>query len=180
VHRPSRILLLPFLGLLLALTACSGDGEDASEACGHTDADPEASLAALQQRIEDLGGDDARPVVPVDLFLEGNHDVGSIAPNLDPHPGMDTFRCVLGRIAARPDVAHVVAGIDEVTFEDEWPYADRVYVITTATAREVHDWATELQPDPYDESVPDDWLDGEPPGAPAVPARHRIVVLYWD
>ena len=120
MHRTGRILVLPFVGLLLVLSACSGDAQDASEACGHTEADPEASLASLQQRIEELGGDEAYPVVPLELFFEGNHDEASVAPNLVPHPGMDTFRCVLREIAARPDVAHVVAQISEVAFEDEY------------------------------------------------------------
>jgi hypothetical protein len=120
--------------------------------------------------------------VAIDLFFEGNDDPGSIAPNLDPHPGVPTFERVLNGIRDRPDVSHVLAQIDEVV-DDEWPYAQAVYVITTAAPEEVHRWAAELQPDEYvgeeDELGP--WLGREtPPGAPDVPAGHRVVTLFWD
>jgi hypothetical protein len=174
------VLLTVVVGALLTVTACSNDEESTAQACGVTTADAAMSLDAVHRRIEELGGAEAQPVVPLDLFLEGNDDEASIAPNLPAHPGMETFRCVLREIDARPEVADVVVGISEVTFEEEWPYADRVYVITSATGREVHGWARQLEPDPYDESLPDGWLDGDPPGAPPVPPGHRVVLLYWD
>ena len=139
------------------------------------------SLPDLLQEIEALGGADASPVVSMEAFFDGNEDQGSIGPNLYPHPGLDTFQRVLQGIEQRPSVARVLVQISEVMSEDEWPFSDRVYVVTTATTGEVHDWAAELEPDPYDETVPDDWLDGRaPPGAPAIPEGHRVVPLFWD
>jgi hypothetical protein len=136
----------------------------------------------LLARIDELGGQEAYPVVPLALFFEGNEDPGSIAPNLDPHPGVRTFERVLGEIRERPDVADVVLQIDEV-MEGEWPYAQAAYVITTSSAEDVHQWAAELQPDELvaDEDEIPPWLGRPtPPGAPDVPAGHRIVTLFWD
>ena len=74
----------------------------------------------------------------------------------------------------------MVIQISEVMFEDEWPYSNCVYVVTTATAREVNEWVAELQPDPYDDEALQGWLGGTaPPGAPAVPEGHHVVTLFW-
>jgi hypothetical protein len=164
--------------LFVALAATAACGDSAGEACGRTEADPATSLAAVQRRIQELGGDEAYPVLPFELFFEGNHDEASIAPNLVPHPGMDTFRCVLREIAERAEVSEVVVQISEVTFEDEWPYADSVLAVTTASAKDVRGWAEPLRPD---ETGVVTWAAEEtPPGAPPVPDGHRVVVLFWD
>lgn len=139
-------------------------------------------MERLLARIDELGGQDVYPVVPVALFFEGNEDAASIAPNLDPHPGIRTFERVLTEVRERPEVAAVVLQIDEVV-EGEWPYAQAAYVITTASAEEVHRWAAELQPDEQVEDEDDipPWLGRPtPPGAPEVPAGHRVVTLFWD
>jgi hypothetical protein len=139
-------------------------------------------MQRLNQEIERLGGADAYPVVSVDLFFDGNNDPASIGPNLDPHPGIRTFERVLEEIRRRPEVSDVVVQIDEL-IEGGWPYASAVYVTTTATPEEVHRWVTELQPDEYmgDEDETGPWLGrGKPPGAPDMPAGHRVVTLFWD
>lgn len=140
-------------------------------------------MERLSERIEQLGGVEASPVVPIDLFFDGNDDPASIAPNLQPHPGIQTFRRVLTDIGNRPDVSNVAVQIDEV-IEGEWPYALAVYVITAASPEEVHRWAAELQPDEYvgEEEHIGPWLGRghAPPGAPAVPEGHRVVTLFWD
>jgi hypothetical protein len=139
-------------------------------------------MRRLNEEIERLGGADAYPVVSVDLFFDGNDDPASIGPNLDPHPGVRTFQGVLKDIQDRPEVSGVVMQIDEV-IEDEWPYAQAVHVITTATPEEIHRWAAEIEPDEYvgEEDDLGAWLGrGEPPGAPAVPNGHRVVTLIWD
>jgi hypothetical protein len=134
----------------------------------------------LLARIDELGGHGAYPVVSLDLFFEGNDDPASIGPNLDPHPGVRTFERVLRGIRERPDVAEVVLQIDEV-MEGEWPYAQAAYVITTASAQDVHEWASELQPDELVEDEIPPWLGRPtPPGAPEVPAGHTVVTLFWD
>ena len=143
-------------------------------------------LRDLLTRIDELGGGEGSPVVPLDLFFEGNDDEASFAPNLDPHPGIETVRGVLQAIEQRRDVSAVLVQIDEVLEPPEWPYASRVYVVTSAPAAEVHRWAAALEPDEVspDERENDGWGDdgsaGAPPGAPDVPEGHRPVVLFWD
>jgi hypothetical protein len=136
-------------------------------------------LQRLLARIEALGGDEAYPVVPLDVFFEGNSDEASIGPNLQPHPGISTFHQALADIRSRPEVADVVLQVSEVPGDDEWPFAEAAYVVTTTTAEQVHGWAGELQPDPPDEDA--GWIYGDPPpGAPPVPDGYSVVALRWD
>src|SRR5947208_2525901 len=46
------------------------------------------ALHRIRQRIEQLGGQESYPVVPLDLFFKGNQDPASFAPNLSHTPEM--------------------------------------------------------------------------------------------
>ncbi len=137
-------------------------------------------LPELLHQIELLGGKAARPVVSLELFFDGNEDVGSIGCNLSPHPGIPTFERVLRSIRARPEVSAVVVEINQI--DDSWPFAHLVYIITTATDDEVHDWAAALRPDPWHPAQYPGWCGRTPPppGAPDVPPGQRVVYLFWD
>src|SRR5258707_5147052 len=52
-------------------------------------------------------------LVPIERFLDGNDDLGSIGCNLLPHPGIGVFREVLVGLLRRPDVQAVYAQITE-------------------------------------------------------------------
>jgi hypothetical protein len=147
------------------------------------------TIQDLHARIAELGGQAAYPVVPLDLYFEGNEDPASFAPNLDPHPGIPRIYAVLAGIAQRTDVSAVVVQIDEVLDPPAWPYAAAVYVITSSDAAEVHHWAASIEPDELSPDSEDNygWLDyadrdrtTPPPGAPDVPDGYRPVILFWD
>jgi hypothetical protein len=171
--------------LAAILFAACGGGRDAARP---RTADGNDDLRRLLDQIGQLGGQEAYPVVPLELFFSGNDDVASFAPNLEPHPGIAKIYSVLRSIQDRDDVSEVLVQIDEVLDPPEWPYASSVYVITSASAQDVHEWAASIQPD---ELAADDeaygWLtyagrdrSTPPPGAPAVPPGYRPVILFWD
>ncbi len=145
---------------------------------------PHPKLLRLWERIEELGGQDTYPVVPLELFFDGNEDTASIGANLEPHPGVATFARVLKEVRARPEVADVCLQISEAYPGDagEWPFASAVYVVTTAEPALVHEWARELSPDPCEDGDEQGWVYTEdpPPGAPAIPPGHHLVTLFWD
>lgn len=140
------------------------------------------SLPELLERFRSLGGASAAPVVSLEAFFEGNDDRASIGCNLTPHPGVRTFERVLHAIRARPGVADVVVQLVDDMGDSEWPFSDRVYVITTTSAKAVHEWAAELSPDPWAEDELQTWLGSKvpPPGAPLVPEGFSVVCLFWD
>jgi len=135
------------------------------------------ALDDLLAAVERLGGETAKPVVAIELFLDGNEDEASIAPNLRRHPGMERFRDVLGEMTLRGEVSAVLAQIDEVLDPPDWPYVPAVYVITTAPPHQVARWAGELDPEP--DLLEQPWFD-DPPGLPPVPHGHALVGLWWD
>jgi hypothetical protein len=143
----------------------------------------------LIEWIEALGGEDAYPVVPLDLFFADNDDDASFAPNLEAHPGSGRIYSVLRSIRERDDVEDVVVQIDEVLPAPDWPYASAVYVITSAAAEQVHEWASSIEPDELGATDSENygWLEyGDrdrstpAPGAPEVPDGYRPVILFWD
>jgi hypothetical protein len=138
------------------------------------------SLANLLAEIELQGGYEGvgpEPVVSLEQFFADNVDLGSIGCNLNPHPGIATFYRVLRGIRDRPEVDDVLVGITQVPENGEWPVADHVYVITTASPAEVAAWAAPLNCDKPGEG----WWNGGPPRWPIqVPRDAHIVTLWWD
>ena len=138
------------------------------------------SLANLRAEIELQGGYEGvgpEPVVSLEQFFDDNVDLGSIGCNLPAHPGLGTFFRILRDIRDRRDVYDVLVGISEVPEDDEWPFSDHVYVITTADVDDVARWAAPLGADPPSEG----WWNGGPPRWPIqVPVDARVVTLWWD
>ena len=138
-------------------------------------------LPDLRAEIDRQGGyetgDGPEPVVSLELFFEGNDDLGSIGCNLVDHPGIPEFFAVLRDLRDRVEVHDVLVGISEVLGPDEWPFADHVYVVTSASARQVENWAARLRPD----EPGSDWWNGVPPAREiSLPAGMRLVTLWWD
>jgi len=130
-------------------------------------------LSDLLAEIERQGGDE--PIVSLELFFDGNDDEASIGPNLIDHPGVASFYATLRAIRDRSDVYGVWIAITEVMPAGEWPFTDRVYVVTSAPPADVDRWVSDLQ---ADEPGDTGWLGGPPPVP--VPDGARVVMLWWD
>lgn len=81
-----------------------------------------------------------RPLLTLEEFFEGNDVSGSICCNLSPMPEPAEVR-------SRPNVADVRV---EVAMFDmpEWPFAETVWVITSASSDDVKSWfESEMTPD---------------------------------
>jgi hypothetical protein len=135
--------------------------------------------AELLARIEALGGQDAMPMVPLEAFFAGNADTASIAPNVEPHPGVRTIWTALEALRGRPDVADVVMHISEILEEPEWPYANEAYVLTTADAEDLEPTVAGLGCEVFVLDL-DDLPNGLAAGTPPLPPGHHVVVVFWD
>jgi hypothetical protein len=118
------------------------------------------------------------PVVSLEEFFAENEDYGSIGCNLTDHPGPRAFFKLLRAIRERSDVQGVLVEIYEVEETDEsmWPFSERVYIMTTAGAREVKNWLLPLQPD----EVSEGWLQGKPPAAADLRPGFHVFGAWWD
>jgi hypothetical protein len=116
------------------------------------------------------------PAVPLDAFFDGNEDSASIGCNLDDHPGVPRFYEVLRQVKARPEVQDVMVAISEVMPEGEWPFADTVLVLTTASPAAVGGWVAELQATETRTAATEELPPGVPPRGPGV----GVVYIWWD
>jgi hypothetical protein len=164
--------------LLLIPSICAGG-------CSRAKQNGDARMSLRQQLIKKIkaqgesGFDKPFPVVSLEDFFTGNNDLGSIGCNLDEHPGMERFFAVLKSIRARPEVQDVLVTIYEYDEQDDttWPFSERVYVLTSAPAVDLAEWAKELQPT---EVLDDGFVGGVPPAAPKLRPGIKVLSLWWD
>ncbi|BEL06317.1 hypothetical protein Q0Z83_045080 [Actinoplanes sichuanensis] len=135
-------------------------------------------LAEIQRQSGCETGVGLESVVSLELFFEGNDDLGSIGCNLADHPGIEYFHATLLALRERPDVDDVRVGISEVMGDDEWPFSDHVYVVASASAAEVLRSTAALHPEP---ELGSDWWTGSPPAIEIpIPEGQRLMTLWWD
>ena len=79
----------------------------------------------------------------------------------------------------RDNVQDVLVEINEVEESDEsmWPFADRIYILSTAARAEVTDWVAALMLD----EVEDGFAYGGPPAsAPELLKDVKVYGVWWD
>ncbi len=144
-------------------------------------------ITKIMAQYDADGRPEVLPVVGVDEFFDGNEDEYSIAPNIvgSGHTGLTEFRRILTEIRSRPDVQDVLIAIHESPYADDpddadlWPDSDTVYVLTSATAEELANWASNLR----FTDVGEGWSCGtgiKPCAAPEPEPGMRILTLWWD
>jgi hypothetical protein len=136
-------------------------------------------LERITQRVTRLGHPDdeatPRPLVTIEEFFEGNHEVGSIGCNLESTPAPIDFYELFRKISGNPKVKDIRV---QITLFDtpEWPFSDTVYIMTSATSEEVSSWFP-------DEIKPDEIWEGfvEQAYEPyQVPNGVKAVGCWWD
>lgn len=105
-----------------------------------------AAYDALMKFVSDLGCsvplEQPYPLVPLKLFFDGNSDEGSIAANRDEHFTLTQVRDWLFSLQERSDVRDILLMLIEEPDEFiEWPYAENIIVVTSATEEVVREWA---------------------------------------
>ena len=106
------------------------------------------NITKRNRLVEQLSVQAEPLLLPIEVFFDGNDDLGSIGCNLPEHPSIATFRETFARIAGRSDVEAVYARISEVDPGDDcWPFADTVFVVGAILASELAAELTTLEPD---------------------------------
>ena len=133
-------------------------------------------------RTPDSRHNDPPPIVGLEDFFEGNNRTQSIAPNLDQdHPGLPFMYEKLKQIRARPDVQDVVVNIYDLSdiifdFEDSWPGAENVHILTSASEEDLWKWADDLKAD----GAFIGWPYGKAKYAPIEQGDNQWWTLAWD
>ena len=121
-------------------------------------------------------------LLTVDEFFDGNNDEASIAPNLIEKPNVAEYFKVLKNLSDNPKVNATFVKLNEVMIYDngklndnEWFFADMIYVIGDLTKEEIKEATKSLKPDEveYDSeieirSIATEYKD------------KKIVYLWWD
>lgn len=115
-------------------------------------------------------------LVTLEQFFEGNDDSGSIWCNLPSAPDPRQVYQKLKSIREREDVADVRVLVTQYDGGDEeWPFSDTVFFITSATPDDVQSWlGNDYAPDAI-------WID-DFSRTQTIPIPNGMVALaaWWD
>lgn len=119
---------------------------------------------------------DVLPLVTVEQYYDGAEGEAGLFCNTELAPSDDEAVGILQQLRARDDVSDVRVAITNCD-DDEWPFSDKIVVITTMAA----DLVGEILPDGLQ---PDEVWEGDAADMPAedipVPPGHRKVWLWYD
>ena len=168
--------LLVLLGLALAGCEKKPAPPAAPAAPAASASGPRAKLLARIGNINDPNT--PCPLVSLAEFFEGNNDPGSIGYNLPDSPSPQEWYELLKQIAERPEVRDVRIQVMDLEDPDGWPSTDTIWIITTASSKEVRGWLPKrIAPDDVIEGFP---KSGSPVEAYEVPPGYMAVGLWYD
>ncbi|WP_252249480.1 hypothetical protein [Clostridium sp. VAP23] len=117
------------------------------------------------------------PIVSLELFFEGNDDIGSIGCNILEHPGTEKIYSILKEVRNKSNVQDVLIEILEYDEGDDvWPFSERVYILTDAEEDEVMKWVEDLDISGISEGD----IYGQSKAAPKLSDGYRVYSLWWD
>lgn len=94
-----------------------------------------------------------------------------------PHPGPQGFYVLLRAVRERPEVQDVLVEINDLNVgEGNWPFSERVYILTTASLEEVKAWTSDIFPT----EVSKGYSDEKPRLAPELLPGYQAFTLWWD
>lgn len=138
-------------------------------------------VALLEPYLDDQECYNPPPLLPLELFFDGNDDVGSLGCNLLDHPGISDFYTTLLELRSDPSVSGAWVIAKQHDWKPSWPHSDEIVLRTRLSADAVAARLGHLQPDTVD-AVPTltsptkDVTGAEVACAP----REHFVVAWWD
>lgn len=120
------------------------------------------------------------PLVPLELFFDGNDDRGSIGCNLIDHPGASVFYQTLVNLREDADVSGVWVLAKQHDWKPSWPHSDEVLVRTRLDETEIASRLDCLQPDTVDAVEMKEVTKDVTGATVSCASDERHVVAWWD
>lgn len=133
---------------------------------------------ALVQLMQDAqAGGFEFSLVTLEEFFFGNDQMGSICPHVTPQPSPPEVMAVFEVIRGHPAVAGVYVMPTQIDDDEDWPFSDTVWIITSLSVQELE----EMVPRNF---CPSEWIAGWPthyslPERP-VPLGMRPLAAWYD
>ena len=109
--------------------------------------------------------------ISVNDFFEGNYVKGSFASNACTDEfDVKEFYAIFKEIEKKENVKEVYIEIADVDVEEEWPYSDTAFVVTTANEEEIESWFKEASPSEIDEHISIEKLKDS----------YKLYCLWWN
>ncbi|WP_374580302.1 hypothetical protein [Pseudoduganella sp.] len=122
------------------------------------------------------------PVVDFHLYFSGNGQEECIAPNQwgDGRPCISELYSRFKEISAKPGVERILVGLhsdwNDPAYLDEFPPAENVHILASATQSEIEDWINGMCAD----GVVKGWPYGKPKNAPEPSKGNAVFSVCWD
>ena len=123
------------------------------------------------------------PVVPLKEYFDENTQEDCIAPNQVGYgrPSLAELYRVFSDIETRSDVQTVLVGIhgdweESLKYEDVWPAAENVHILSSAKLSDVEKWVSGLAAD----GVVKGWPYGKHNDAPDTNPGFNVYTVCWD
>jgi len=130
---------------------------------------------SLLKRIKKIGFQEDEVAVPFEIFFDGNNVLGSIMANVEPeiHP-QELYR-FLNNLLKDNKVQSIYVRICDI--DEEWPYSDSIYVITSSmNEKEIGAAFKYFKPD----EVSKGFMYEAPKGIEEKYEIENVYTLWWD
>lgn len=107
----------------------------------------------------------------IEDFFEGNHVQGSFAANAcSDEIDVEEFYKIFKDIKNKENVKELYIEICDVDIEEEWPYSDTAFIVTSANEEEINNWFGDVCPSEINEHVSLKELED----------GYKLYCLWWD
>ena len=139
-----------------------------------------ALVKLLEPYLDDQDCYDPTPLLPLELFFDGNDDTGSIGCNLVAHPGVATFYQTLRDLRDDEDVSGVWMFAKQHDWKPGWPHSDEIVIRTSLEDVEIAARLEHLEPDTVDTVVLSDVVNDITGASVRCAPGERHIVAWWD
>lgn len=139
-----------------------------------------ALVKLLEPYLDDQDCYQPAPLVPLELFFDGNDDTGSLGCNLPRHPGIASFYEALVNLRSDTEVSGVWVLAKQHDWKPAWPHSDEILVRTRLDADDIAVRLDHLEPDTVDAVTLKEAVNDVAGMSAACAPGERHVVAWWD